>query len=297
MQNNRPTRRQTDDIQAPTLSDNMGKQNKKLKTHPGDRSQKIGDMFLSRPKPNMAATLDPQTSSSEEEEVMDEPDPIPEAADPLLNLPLGDLGAPATKGDILNILKNIRTLFRTDIAVLQEDLTAVAERVRATEEDVTSVAQRQQATEEKLRLLQVSHHTLQARIDGLDDARRRTNLKIRGIDDSIDDKELPQFTRCLLTTILNPKQAKTVQIESTYRLQKSPRAPAGASCDVLLRFLSNRDKMVGASTFRLMSPDDSSSFLGKLGLDIPGPNDPTPGSSWDVTNITPFVPRSAADTG
>ncbi|CAH2253371.1 Hypothetical predicted protein [Pelobates cultripes] len=160
--------------------------------------------------------------------------------------------------------------------------------------------------------------------------------KSRCVADSIDDKELPQFTRHLLTMLLNPKQAKRVQVESTHRLQKSPRAPAGAFHDVLLSFLSTIDKMVvmtalnnrspyqfegmqltflqdlcratltwrrsvrqvtetlraagvkycwrssmltvtkGASTFRLMSPDDSSSFLGKLGLDAPGSNYPTP---------------------
>ncbi|CAH2315236.1 Hypothetical predicted protein, partial [Pelobates cultripes] len=135
----------------------MGK-SKKLKTHPEDGSRKIGDLFLSRPKPKMAATPDPQSSSSEEEE-MDAPDPIPNAADPLLTLPVGDLRALATKGDILNITQNLRTLFRTDIVVLNEEMTAVTDRVRATEEDVTSMAQRHQATEEKLRLLQISHHT------------------------------------------------------------------------------------------------------------------------------------------
>ncbi|CAH2302212.1 Hypothetical predicted protein [Pelobates cultripes] len=118
----------------------MGKRIKKLKTHIEDRSRKISDLFLSLPKPKMAVTLDPQSSSSEEE-ALDAPDPIPEVADPISSLPLGDLRAPTTKGDILNILQNLRTLFHSDITILQEELTGVTGRVRVAEENIAAMAQ------------------------------------------------------------------------------------------------------------------------------------------------------------
>ncbi|CAH2295763.1 Hypothetical predicted protein [Pelobates cultripes] len=129
----------------------------------------------------MAETADPQSSSSEEE-ALDAPDPIQQTADPLSTL--GDLGTSDTKGDIQ---KNLRTMFRKDIEVLQEEVTTVTDRVRATEEDITSIAPCQQVKGEKLQHLQSLHQTLEARMDGLDDGRRCTNIKIRGIAESIDD--------------------------------------------------------------------------------------------------------------
>ncbi|CAH2247687.1 Hypothetical predicted protein [Pelobates cultripes] len=230
----------------------MGKRNKKLKTHPEDGSRKIGDLFLARPKPKMAATPDPQSSSSDEE-TLDVPDPIPEATDPISSLAMGDLRALATKGDILNILQNLHTLFRSDMAILQEEVTAVTGRVSVAEEDLTAMAERQQATEEKLTHLQSSHQTLQARLDGLDDARHCSNKKIRGIADSIDDNELPQLNRRLFT-ILNPKQTKTVLVEGVHRLPKSPRTPTEASRDVHLRSQSTRDKMAVMAALSGQSP-------------------------------------------
>ncbi|CAH2307836.1 Hypothetical predicted protein [Pelobates cultripes] len=169
----------------------------------------------------MAATPDPQSSSSEEE-TLDAPDPIPEATDPISSLAMGDLRAPATKGDILNILQNLRTLFHSAMAILQEEVTAVTGRVRVAEEDLTAMAERQQATEEKLTHLQSSHQALQARLDGLDDARHRSNIKIRSIADSIDDNELPQLTRRLLATILNPKQTPQVAKSPNRGLPRLP---------------------------------------------------------------------------
>ncbi|CAH2283966.1 Hypothetical predicted protein [Pelobates cultripes] len=175
---------------SPHTQRQHGEKKQKLKTYLEDVSRKIGDLFLARPKSKMAATPDPQSSSSEEE-TLDALDPIPEATDPIRSLSLGDLKAPATKGDILNILQNLRTLFHSDMAILQEEVTVVTGRVRVAEEDIAAKAQRHQTREETLIYPQSSHHALQTRLDGLDDARRRPNINIRGIADSIDNKELP----------------------------------------------------------------------------------------------------------
>ncbi|CAH2282023.1 Hypothetical predicted protein [Pelobates cultripes] len=75
----------------------------------------------------MAAATDCHGSSSEEDP-LDAPDAIPEARDPFVTAPMGDLGAPATKGDIVNLLKNVRCLFHADMAILREDVTAVTNR-------------------------------------------------------------------------------------------------------------------------------------------------------------------------
>ncbi|CAH2292708.1 Hypothetical predicted protein [Pelobates cultripes] len=118
----------------------MGKRSKKLKASSDDGTRRIGDIFLARPKTKMAAAPDSPGLSSDEDP-LDSPEAIPEADDPFSAVQLGDLGAPATKGDILGLLKHLRTWFRTDMALLREEVTAVTDRVKATEEDITSMAQ------------------------------------------------------------------------------------------------------------------------------------------------------------
>ncbi|CAH2222790.1 Hypothetical predicted protein [Pelobates cultripes] len=140
----------------------MGKRSKKLKASSDDGTRRIGDIFLARPKTKMAAAPDSPGLSSDEDP-LDSPDAIPEADDPFSTVQLGDLGAPATKGDILGLLKHLRTWFRTDMALLREEVTAVTDRVKATEENITSMAQCQTDATERLQQLQGSHQALQAR--------------------------------------------------------------------------------------------------------------------------------------
>ncbi|CAH2224664.1 Hypothetical predicted protein [Pelobates cultripes] len=97
----------------------------------------------------MAATPDSLGLSSEEDP-LDSPDAIPEADDPFSAIQLGDLGAPATKRDILGLLKHLRTWFRTDIAMLREEVTAITDRVKATEEDISCTAQCQSGATERI---------------------------------------------------------------------------------------------------------------------------------------------------
>ncbi|CAH2276582.1 Hypothetical predicted protein [Pelobates cultripes] len=108
----------------------------------------------------MAAVPDSPGLSSDVDP-LDSPDAIPEADDPFSAVQLGDLGAPATKGDILGLLKHLRTWFRTDMALLREEVTAITDRVKATEEDITSMAQRQSDATERLQQLHGSHQALQ----------------------------------------------------------------------------------------------------------------------------------------
>ncbi|CAH2248398.1 Hypothetical predicted protein [Pelobates cultripes] len=138
----------------------MGKRTKKLKASSDDGTRRIGDIFLARPKTKMAAASDSPGLSSDEDP-LDSPEAIPEVDDPFSAVQLGDLGAPATKGDILGLLKHLRTWFRTDIALLREEVTAVTDRVKATEEDITSMAQCQTDATERLQQLQGSHQALQ----------------------------------------------------------------------------------------------------------------------------------------
>ncbi|CAH2312571.1 Hypothetical predicted protein [Pelobates cultripes] len=90
-------------------------------------------------------------------ELMDAPDAIQEALQPDLPMLSGDLKAPATRGDIVNLLSNFRSYFRADLAVLQEEVMAFTNWVKMVEEDVSLLAQRQTGTVEEMQVIQAFH--------------------------------------------------------------------------------------------------------------------------------------------
>ncbi|CAH2323204.1 Hypothetical predicted protein [Pelobates cultripes] len=98
----------------------MGKHSKRLKMHSGDGNRSICELFRTRPRPQKVVPPDNSSSSSSEDEL-----------------------ALATKGDIMDLMVNIWVFFWGDLAVIQEEVMAVTDRVRATEEDITSLSQNQ----------------------------------------------------------------------------------------------------------------------------------------------------------
>ncbi|CAH2223572.1 Hypothetical predicted protein [Pelobates cultripes] len=182
----------------------MGKCLKKLKTQAGDGHQSIRELFHMRPKPKMAAPPANQDSSSESEELLDAPDPIPEAAQSTPHTLTGDRGALATKGDIIDLMVQLWSFFRADLVVVQEEVTAVT----AAEENITSLSQAQAGTSEHVRQIQTSLEDVQKRLNAMDDTCTRKNLKVRGVAESVTPEELPHYFRCLFAALLPHKHTK-----------------------------------------------------------------------------------------
>ncbi|CAH2327949.1 Hypothetical predicted protein [Pelobates cultripes] len=174
----------------------MGKKTKKLKTLNWEGSRNIGDLLQQRPRPKMVAPPDsPYTFS---EEVMDATDKIPHTVGNLSTPLTEDLTAPATKGDIKALMNNIHAFYNADLDIIQEDITVVTTRVRATEEHLSTVAHQQENSNEQIQSLQAAHRAFQIKMDTLENTQRRNNLKIRGIAETVNDHEMPHFIRCLL---------------------------------------------------------------------------------------------------
>ncbi|CAH2306317.1 Hypothetical predicted protein [Pelobates cultripes] len=89
-------------------------------------------------------------------------DPIQGADHPEEPLQSGDRGAATTKSDFMDLMVHICTIFHADLAVVQEELTAVTDRVKATEKEVSSLSQRHADAAEQIRLLRASHEAIQA---------------------------------------------------------------------------------------------------------------------------------------
>ncbi|CAH2274330.1 Hypothetical predicted protein [Pelobates cultripes] len=145
----------------------MGKRSKKLKTQAGEGHRSIGELFHKRPKPKMAAPPESQDSPKQ-------PNPHPHTI-------TGDRGAPATKGDIMDLMVHLRAFFRADLPLVQEEVTAVTEQIRATEEDITSLTQTQAGTSEQVCQIHSLLEDVQRRLNVMGAARRRKNLKVRGV--------------------------------------------------------------------------------------------------------------------
>ncbi|CAH2245516.1 Hypothetical predicted protein [Pelobates cultripes] len=77
----------------------------------------------------MVARREIDTSKSSEDELLDAPYTISETWS--LNTPQSteDLDTPATNGDILELMKNIRAFFNSDLNVVREEITAVTARI------------------------------------------------------------------------------------------------------------------------------------------------------------------------
>ncbi|CAH2282964.1 Hypothetical predicted protein [Pelobates cultripes] len=105
----------------------------------------------------------PDIFCSSSKDLLDAPDPIPEASLPTPNLHTENRGAPSTRGDIMDLMVNVRAFFRAGLAVVQEEVVAVTDRVKATVEDIATLSQRQSS----------SQMAMQVTLDALDDARWR----------------------------------------------------------------------------------------------------------------------------
>ncbi|CAH2319282.1 Hypothetical predicted protein [Pelobates cultripes] len=137
----------------------MEKRTKKLKVLLGERSQNIGDLLQPVPRPNMVAQRDSRSSVSSAEDTLDAPDNIPDTGDLNTSLSTEDLNTTATKGDILDLMKNMRAFFNADLAVVREEISAMMARIQVAEEDASSIAQRQVCAAEQTTLLQATSHT------------------------------------------------------------------------------------------------------------------------------------------
>ncbi|CAH2283819.1 Hypothetical predicted protein [Pelobates cultripes] len=149
---------------------------------------------------------------------------------------------------------NIRTFFRTDLAVVREEVLAVTDRVKATDKDISSLSQHQAGTTEQSQPLQTSPTAMQVQLDTLDNARWHNNLKVRGIVEFFTDGELPHFFRHLFSALLPQLRRKNYLRDSTHRLPKSEKAPLEAPRDVLLRVLIFQDKLAIQEALKSKTP-------------------------------------------
>ncbi|CAH2225401.1 Hypothetical predicted protein [Pelobates cultripes] len=103
----------------------MGKKNKKLKELTGEGYRNISDLLLQRPRPKMVGQPDRSSSTSSDADPLNVPDAIPDPGGLNTHLSAAEFNTPATKGDILELMTNMRKFFNADLAVVREEITEI----------------------------------------------------------------------------------------------------------------------------------------------------------------------------
>ncbi|CAH2324686.1 Hypothetical predicted protein [Pelobates cultripes] len=129
-----------------------------------------------------------------------------------------------------------------DVALLREDLKLITVRLGAV--DGTTNSHTTQIAELQAAVQSLKQQTLlhEQQLASQEDNYRRNNLKITGIADSVPEAELPHLVRRLLTTLVTPKTAKAIALDSQFRIPRPARAPPAATADLIIQFRSDRDK-------------------------------------------------------
>ncbi|XP_063295380.1 uncharacterized protein LOC134582656 [Pelobates fuscus] len=222
----------------------MGRKNKKPKGDRSPTSRDIGELLrgAQRAAWNKMALKGDETSYSSGDNPFDMGEEIPHNAPKRPTIPQQASTEPVTAAQLKDMLAELRTNIAADMADFKTAVEKATSRITlleattSTQDSRLTVVENQIAEISKLQLLTTD------RMDAMEDQKRRYNLKLRGVPDSIDLADLPHYIRRLFSTLLPPKQAKTVRLDGLFRLPKPPTAPMSATADLIIRFQSMSDK-------------------------------------------------------
>ncbi|CAH2277120.1 Hypothetical predicted protein [Pelobates cultripes] len=224
-----------DHLPKPTTD--MGRKTQKSQPGPSKESHNIGEM-LQRPNSKMATRPEAGEHRSDSQTGTTTPGDSPimsPAMTPLEAMADQDPQAPATKQDIANLLRELRHMTAANLDAVCTKVQAVSARTQTMETEV-------QDLKREVHNLLHSHTYLTLRVDLAEDCKRCANIKLRRVSDTIDQAELPQYLRWLMDSLLPHSQAKKIQLEGCYRINKSQQAPSDASRDIIVRYQSVADR-------------------------------------------------------
>ncbi|CAH2310858.1 Hypothetical predicted protein [Pelobates cultripes] len=172
----------------------MGKKTKLRRIDMASSSQDIGTLLRVTPqsRPTKMAPVREDSDSALEESATDDVSHLNMQGTPRANLdpqhpPQGRLArttpsleqTPASKADIQNLLREMKTLFAADIALVRKDLGVITARLQLLEDPGDNVQCRQDAQQSELDALKLTNLLMEGRIAALEDSKRQRNLKIQ----------------------------------------------------------------------------------------------------------------------
>ncbi|CAH2284890.1 Hypothetical predicted protein [Pelobates cultripes] len=150
---------------------------------------------------------------------------------------------PASKADIIHLLKELKAQSAADVALIREDLGAMTARIQAVEVNEVATTAKIETLQREMAQMKKTSTILENKAAALEDAKRQRNLRIRGIPEAVQDSEVAYYLRRLLASLLLQAKAKSILLEFHFRIPKPP-APADVPRDLLIRFQSLRGKLL-----------------------------------------------------
>ncbi|CAH2274271.1 Hypothetical predicted protein [Pelobates cultripes] len=143
-----------------------------------------------------------------------------------------------------NLLREMKTLFAADIALVRKDLGVITARLLSLQDSDDIAQWRQDAQQSELEKLKQANFLMEGRIAVLEDSKRHRNLKIGSFSEEVTDCEMPHYICCLLSSILTPSKAKAISLDNYFRISKPAKAPDGVPRDLLICFQSMLSKQI-----------------------------------------------------
>ncbi|CAH2325857.1 Hypothetical predicted protein [Pelobates cultripes] len=220
----------------------MGRKSKQLHHEAKPSSQNIGDLLRATPRPwpaMMAPAREAPDHSSDDsmEEAAEARSTRWESTPPPEQMP-------ASKADIIHLLKELKAQSAADVALIREDLGAMSARIQAVEVNEAATTAKIETLQREMAQMKKTSTILENKVAALEDAKRHRNLRLRGIPEAVQDSEVAHYLRRLLASLLSQAKAKSILLEFHFRIPKPPRAPADVPRDLLIRFQSLRGKLL-----------------------------------------------------
>ncbi|CAH2224377.1 Hypothetical predicted protein [Pelobates cultripes] len=221
----------------------MGRKSKQLHN---ETYQNIGALFRATPQPRPAkmapareasehslddSMLEAAEASTKRGSTRSESTPPPEQM-------------PASKADIIYLLKELKAQSAADMALIREDLGTMTARIQAVEVNEAATTPKIETLQREMAQMKQTSTILENKVAALEDAKRQRNLRIRGIPEAVQDPDVTHYLRRLLASLLLPANAKSILLEFHFRIPKPPRAPADVPQDLLICFQSLRGKLL-----------------------------------------------------
>ncbi|CAH2301257.1 Hypothetical predicted protein [Pelobates cultripes] len=186
----------------------------------------------------MTAPLQRSSSCSSGKLEYDASDPIPEARALTTKMDkrptkVDDVSAPTAKGDLKHLLHELRTMFQTDCALIQEDMHTLSGHMKSMEDESVMAHQSQ-----------------------LNTAILTQQLTQSEVSSDIGTEELPQYTRPLFSSLLLSKQVKSVLNEGLFRVCHLRGYMTAPLEDVIVAFRLIANKRAALSAIRERQPLD-----------------------------------------
>ncbi|CAH2282484.1 Hypothetical predicted protein [Pelobates cultripes] len=158
--------------------------------------------------------------------------------------------APVTIAALTRLLADHHKDLHNDITALRGDLKGMTTHLNAVEHTAETTTRDIGELRQTVQDIQQQQRLYEHRMAEQEDAGRRNNMKIRGISEVIPEAELAQAVERLLANILPPTRANKITLANIFRIPKPPRAPTGATKDVILTFQTRIDKTAVQNALR-----------------------------------------------